>query len=207
MKQKSLFLFVVVGFLSFEIYAQDIGRVISTPEFNWYGLDFTEAKMIGSAGFTDPNAIVNKYIHGGWNALIKTEFKKKFDTGKPMGKKANIYFDVCDERNQNVTEEGLIIDEEYNLLPKDVQAIVNEYPKISDGGMGLVYIVESFNKNDVKGYIWMTFFDEKTGEILLTERVAGAPKGLGFRNYWSGAVYEVIKLNKKQYKDWVKKFG
>jgi len=206
MKQKSLFLFVIVGFLSFEIYAQDIGRVISTPEFNWYGLDFTEAKMIGSAGFTDSDAVVNKYINKGWNDLLKTEFKK-FDPGKPMGKKAVHYFEVCNERNKTVIEEGLIIDEEYNLLPKDIQDIVNEYPKISDGGMGLVYIVESFNKNDVKGYIWMTFFDEKTGEILLTERVAGAPKGFGFRNYWLGAVYEVMKLSKKQYKDWVKKFG
>jgi len=206
MKQKKLFLLLVVSFLNFESYAQDIGRVISTPEFHWYGLDFSNAKMIGSVGFTNPDAIVNKYIHKGWNAVLEAE-AAKFDPGKPLGKKAIHYFDVCNNRNAKVTEDGLIIDEDYNLLPKDIQSIINEYPKISDGGMGLVYIIESFNKNDEKGYIWMTFFDEKTGEILLSERVSGAAKGFGFRNYWLGPVYEVMKLSKKQYKNWVKKFG
>lgn len=199
-------LIAAIGFLTTELSGQNMSKVIATQEFNWYGLDFSRAKMIGSQGFIDPDAVVNKYIHGVWNNVIKGEFKK-YDPGKQLDKTANIYMDVCNKRNKLVKEEGLIIDEDYNLLPKDIQSIVNEYPKKSDGDMGLVFIVESFNKTDEKGYIWLTFFDEKTGEIFVTERVEGKAGGFGFRNYWLGAVYNVLKNTKKLYKGWVKNFG
>ena len=182
-----------------------ISKVIAAQKIDWYGLDFSRAKMIGPEGFRNPDAPVIK-IHYGWNNTTKSE-SSKYDPGKFIGKTANIDFDVCNARNKKITEEGLVINEEYHLLPKDIQEIVNEYPKKIDGNIGLVFIKEAFNKTEEKGYIWVTFFDEKTGQVLVTERVPGNASGFGFRNYWLGAVYNVLKNTKKLYKEWVKDFG
>ena len=188
------------------LLGQNMSKVIATQEFNWYGLDFTRAKMIGYEGFTDPDVLVNKDIHYEWNKKIRKEFKK-YDPGKPMGKIAIPYMNVCNNRNKKVTEEGLIINKSYYLLPKDIKNIINEYPKKKDGDMGLVFIVESFNKTDEKGYIWVTFFDERTGQVFVTERLEGNARGFGLVNYWLGAVYHVTKKLKKLYKFWVKNYG
>ncbi len=207
MKKKVFLLIGFVSFISMQLLAQSrMSKVIAAQEIDWYGVDFTKTRMIGPEGFLDPDAIVNKYVHGGWNAVMKVE-ADKYDPGKPIGKKANIYFDVCNARNKKVTKDGLIIDGEYSITPDDVQAIISQYPKKADGGVGLVYIVESLNKRDKRAHIWMTFFDEKTGEVLLTEKVEGKAGGSGFRNYWLGAFHSVIKQSGKLYKKWVKDFG
>ena len=69
----------------------------------------------------------------------------------------------------------------------------------------LVFIVERLDKPKEQAVFWVTLINSRTKEIILTERMIGKPRGFGFRNYWAGAVYDIIKqIKKKKYKEWRK---
>jgi len=39
----------------------------------------------------------------------------------------------------------------------------------------------------------VTFFDIQTKQVLLTEKIDGKAGGYGFRNFWEGAYFKVMK--------------
>ncbi len=65
-------------------------------------------------------------------------------------------------------------------------------------GYGLVFIVESYSKTAVKGNIWVTFFHVPTKKVVFTKKMAGKASGFGVRNYWTGAVFDVMKQCNQQ---------
>ena len=86
------------------------------------GLDFTQAKYIGTAGFTDPSAIQNQHIVS-WNNLIEME-PKKFSLQKAFGLKDDQYASkVADmiKYNKAANVADNIIDSEYSITEDQVK--------------------------------------------------------------------------------------
>ena len=53
----------------------------------------------------------------------------------------------------------------------------------------------------------VAFFDISTKKILLTQLMIGKPTGAGLRNYWIGAIYDILKqIDNYQYRKWVKQY-
>ncbi len=97
----------------------------------------------------------------------------------------------------------LVINTDYSLGEDEVKKIISEYDITGKEGIGLVFIMESFNKNKELGYIWVTFFDLETKEVLLSNKMSGKPGGFGIRNYWAKSYYNVMKsIEKKKWKAW-----
>ena len=70
----------------------------------------------------------------------------------------------------------------------------------------MVFIIESFNKTSEEGSLYIVFFDIATKKVLLFDKAIGKPSGIGFRNYWAGAIANVLKKTKKRsYDDWEEK--
>lgn len=181
-------------------FGQNFVEVLQANELNWYGIDFTKAKMIGSIGFTNPDVICNRYIHNKWNGIVFSE-PEKYDISKFIGgKEINIHLDFILERNSQVTTDNLIINEDYEIEPDKILELLKEYPV--KGGVGLVFIVESFNKLNDTANIWVTFFDNNSKKILKTQKYSSEPGGFGVLNYWLGGVYNTCKQLKKDYKKW-----
>ena len=93
-------------------------------------------------------------------------------------------------------------------LRKDgVEQIAAAYNYDGATGIGLMFNVESFNKINNEGSIWVTFVNMNSGEVLITERVTAAPRGVGIRNFWAGCVFEIMEqVKKREFEQWRRKY-
>jgi len=194
---------LLVGFylaLSFQINAQrNTSEIFEVNEITWYGLDFSNVRLIGTIGFKNPEKIKSYYFEV-WNSLILDESKKyKLDK---FFKKESVkhYLDIVTDRNNLPNVDELVTETEYSFSDKKVEQIISDYDSGDKEGIGLVFIIESLNKYSEKAFIWVTFFDIHSKRVLLTERLDGKAGGYGFRNYWAGAFYKVMKSAYKSIK-------
>lgn len=185
------------------------GLFAGNTKLTFLGVDFTHAKYVGAAGFTDPSAIKNQHIKS-WNSLLVLEPKKFSLQGA---------FKIKDDRNYEtnindltrintaVEVEPNITEEQHLLTEADIKKIVSTYKLAPSDGVGIAYIAENLDKNKEEFTVWVTFIDLAARKVLYTERLVGKPGGFGFRNYWAGGIYKVNKLiESKYYKQWAGQF-
>ncbi len=200
--KKTLVILFLIAFGAVSLSAQDCSKAFNSTTITWFGLDFSKAKMIGAIGFTNPDKIVNYYFDA-WNQLIIME-SDKYNV-KKFFKKNDVDNDlsVVSERNEEVSSDELVIEDSYDFTADDVKGIISQYNS-DDDGVGLVFIIEDFNKLEEMGSIWVTFFDISSSKVLFTAKVSEEPGGWGFRNYWARCIYEVMKTSKKNLNKWEK---
>jgi hypothetical protein len=190
---------------------EDEKSVFTTKDIVWYGLDFTKAKFVG--GFNQAGGIgeasgedmVEKWIPA-WNNLVITE-QNKYDLKKAFHKES-VYYDIqkVTELNSKIDAATCITPNPSAIDPKAISGMVARYSGDKKEGLGLSFIVESFNKTDVTADVYVVFFDIASKKVLLSEKVVGKPVGIGMRNYWAGAINHILKqAGSKEYKNWEKK--
>lgn len=185
--------FLLPGFA----FTQGADMVRNSSSVTWFGLDYSEAYFIGSEGFTDPGQIKDRYFKS-WNHLIQQE-PEKYTIGK-FYRKSNVEYDLSAvmKRNEGVDIYKRIVDDHsqaVKLNEEKIREMISEYEyDYGDQGLGLVFIVESYDKVLVKATYWVTFFDMSTREVLQTRRMTAEPGGFGIRNYWASTYYKVMKL-------------
>lgn len=177
-----------------ELSDEDCEKVFSAKEIVWYGIDFSKAKFIASksfsSGFTNPAEIQENFIPS-WNEWFLNEgvVKKRKKALKVEQMPSNI--EIVNERNQNL--EGMVVYENYEIDKSTVQEIISEYNTERNDGIGLVFIVESLNKEKNKSFVYVTFFDIKSKKVLMSEKYIGDPGGFGVKQFWNVSLYEVQK--------------
>lgn len=164
-------------------------------EITWFGIDFSQAKMVGSAGFTEPAKIQSYYLNV-WNSVMVTE-SDKYDIAKYYGAtKVNVSLDIVKKANDAVSANELITDNSYSLAEEDAKKEVQKY--VGQGeGIGMVYVVEYFSKSEERASIYVIQFDIASGTISKMQKLSGKAEGFGFRNYWLGAIENVMKKRMK----------
>lgn len=192
--------------------AQDAKSVFSAKEIIWYGLDFSKATFVGQfdqgmgAMPATGNDMKNKWI-GQWNALIAKE-PQNFKI-KEAFKMDNVIYDMTPVTTTNSTIDA---DKCMSFNPGKIErtAIDGMIKKYSAGdkkdGIGLVFVVENFNKGTEMAEVYVTFFDIATKKVLVCEKVSGKAMGIGMRNYWAGAIKAILKqIDTTEYKSWKSK--
>lgn len=207
---KKSFILLLIFFAGWNISAQKtISDVFANDEVVWYGLDFSQAQFVGVVESEDGGEIKDKWIPS-WNALIINE-SKKFDMGK-FFKKNSVVNDLepVTSLNQSIDENEIVVvtSEPFEEPEKTIATTVAKYKGGEQTeGLGLVFIVEYFDKNSLEGAFYVVFFDIASKEVLLTERMVQPPAGFGVRNYWAGTIYNSLRLiDKKEWKNWKKKY-
>jgi len=181
--------------------AQRVSDVFVKKTLTFYGLDFSNTKLIGSSTFIDPQTVKSRFYKE-WNNLMKIE-RKKYDVAKFYKKRvANYAFEIVHERNTLPTVSEMVIDDDHRISKDLLDRIITKYRDPDHDGLGLVYIVESLNDYDKEMRIWVTFFDIESHKILLSELFTGKPGGGGFRNYWAKAFYNVMRISEGEYQKW-----
>jgi hypothetical protein len=72
-------------------------------------------------------------------------------------------------------------------------------------GLGLSFIIESFDKPNARASLWVVFFDIESKKILLSKHCVGKPVGFGIRNYWAGAIRHIMnEIRYCKYRKWNK---
>ena len=191
--KKVILLTAIVVYSFSPSQGQTADDVFSAQKFTWYGLDYTNTYFISSLDFPDPDVLKSKI--GAWNKLIFDEadkynlakfFKKGFTTTTKMLVARNEEIDIT----SRISDDGFL---STHLGSADIHQIINSYETADDHpGIGLVFIVESYNKPNGKGAYWVTFFDIETRKILITERMLGSTGGIGLRNYWAKSYLNVM---------------
>lgn len=197
------------------LFAQNTAtEIFTTKSIVWYGINFSEAKMIGQfdqamgAGAATPDMLKTKWMSG-WNSLVISE-PKKYKI-KETFRADDVYFDIgpTEKQNQAIKSDELMSFNAFTF--KDPQKTVSEVvSKLTGGekteGIGVVFVVESFNKLIDEAAVYVTLFDIKTKKVLITEKFIGKPMGIGLRNFWAGAINHVIKQVDGDYSKWKSKF-
>ncbi len=198
---KKLIIISLIALLSTNLFSQGISKVKEATEIAWYGLDFTQAKLIGgSEDFADVEAIVNRHFES-WNVIIITE-TKKYDIAKSLGKSVPSRISHAVEINKKVATEGLVTYDQNKLLKADLEKIVAQYQEGKDG-LGMVFAVENLDKINSIVRVQIVFFDIRTGKVEYSNYMEGkSKKGITFRNVWAGGIHKIIKSIKKEYPNW-----
>jgi hypothetical protein len=171
----------------------------------WFGVDFTQAYLVGREGFSNPDEIVRIYWDS-WNDMILNESEKYDIAGALMKSKSEYDLTKVRERNATISADGLVKDKPHEISESDVAAVVADYSSEEYAeGVGLVFVVENFNKLGQEATIWASFFDIATHELIQAKRFTAGPRGFGFRNYWAGAIYGTIEQMGEDYEAWAKK--
>jgi len=205
--KKQFILLAVIMILVPLAKAQDASMIFNSKECTWFGLDFSQSRMIGSEGFQDPYQIKNHFFDS-WNQLVVAE-ADKYNIGRAFLKdNVNYYLDAVEKRNELPNMDDLVINSEYTIPEEQVSVMIREYDMGDVTGLGIVFIVEAFDKLSETGRFWVTMFDAGTKEVLLTQKLTGKAGGFGIRNYWAKSYYNVLKdIEKDQYKKWRAKYG
>lgn len=164
--------------------------LLNSPSVIFFGLDFREARLIGSEGFSNPYHIKSEYFDR-WNYLMAEE-RDKYDIKKYFGKK-NVDYSLTpvQKANQTVDPEKLVINDPYTLNKEKIPSLITNLEIDPDlKGLGLIFIVEYFNKLRERGSYYAVFFDIESRNVLSMSRREGKPGGFGLRNFWARAILE-----------------
>lgn len=209
MKKTTLILVALALSVSSAFAQGDLSKVFDKDtRLIWYGLDFSQAKMVGHEGFSDPYKIVNYYFTN-WNELVNTEFEK-YDIRKVMHRRDMEYnVDAVRDANQSVDSGDLVQGNTHSLDDATVANCVNALKTNDDeDGVGMMMVVESFDKPAEKGTYHVLFFDISSKKVIDSTKMTGAASGFGFRNYWARTFKDVLeKIEKREYRKWRDKAG
>ncbi|MCF6169780.1 MAG: hypothetical protein L3J66_02230 [Bacteroidales bacterium] len=190
----------IVFFSSAWLRAQTAEDVYKAETASWYGLDYTHAYFITTFDFPDPYDLKSKFR--AWNELVLME-SEKYNLDKFFNKEVIPNIDMINKRNDKIKLKGRITDDDFlssHLDREKIREIVFSYNTEDDEpGIGLVFIVESLSKPNVKGAYWVTFFDIKSRKVITTERFLGKAGGFGLRNYWAKSYFNVMVEAGKEY--------
>ena len=197
MKSK-LMMAVMICFLSLQSFSQGI----TDKSMTFFGIDFSKAKMIGGDGFKEPADVKVKF--NAWNSLFKAE-PDKYDLYKAF-KKDKIEFDFTnvEQRNDKVSTDGLVTNNDYKISAGQVEDVVKSYDTKGKSGLGCVFVVESFNKDKVVGTIYVVLFDMASKKIYVNKKFEEKPGGFGLKNYWARAILGAIEDSQSLFPKWVK---
>lgn len=206
---KKLLSLTVILIAALSMKAQTAKDAFNATEVVWYGLDFTKAKFVGQfdQGFGAMPAtgtdMKNKWIPQ-WNALIAKE-PQNFKI-KEAFRKDNVYYDMApvNEINSKIDVDNCMSFNAGKIERSEIDAMVKKYGAgDKKEGIGLVFIVENFNKGTEMADVYVTFFDIASRKVLFTEKMSGKAMGVGMRNYWAGSIKAILKaIDTTEYKNW-----
>ncbi len=183
---------------SVALHAQDTKKLFGSTTIGWYGLDFTKAKMIGF-GDESPHKIQEEYFKA-WNEVsIDIDLAKTFQ-------KNSAWKDPLPISKQNLARETDMLKstEDSDITP---EIVAERIKAISTGskkeGVGVIFIVQSFNKTSSIATVHVTFFDIATRNVLLLRKMTGKAGGGDLKKSWTSAMRDIFnQIEKKEFKNW-----
>jgi hypothetical protein len=168
----------------------------------WYGIDYSRTEFVGV--FT--NKDLHEYFHG-WNRLVVEE-PYKYDVSRFLERKSVVYeLGYVEKINKESIPNISSISNDSSLRKPDLAAIVSAYQSGHTEGLGMVLIAERYNKPKNFAAHYVVIFDVASKKVLISQKYASQPDGIGLRNYWGHAILDSLRQIAKNYKKWKKKYS
>lgn len=189
--------------------SQNAASVFSSDAIVYYGIDLSNCRLIGDFGVAATGSDMKNNLFPQWNAAVVNE-PGKYDF-KTAFHKSSVFYDLGPVTTQNgKTDEKNILttNANHSIEPATLEKMVKSYGGgEKPQGIGLVFIVETFDKTIKLATLYVTFFDIATHKILFTEKMREEPSGFGLKSYWAGAINKTLKdIRKTEYFQWEKKY-
>ena len=196
-------------FTSLSFHAQSISDLFNKDiQITWLGIDYSQTKIIGEwthfggAGNQGVGDIRDKYFPS-WNNLIISESDKYNLKGMILQDDIYIDIEMIMDRNAEVSMRQLAAYNPPNYSAEDIQNFVNSYELEDKTGIGMVFISEYMSKYTDDAVFHFVILDLETKQILIQQACKVKPFGFGIRNYWAGAILDVIeKIRDVHYPRW-----
>lgn len=186
MKKLFTLLFLATSMICF---GQNKNFLKEAESINFYGVDYSAAKVFGAAESPSQFKVVFDEI----NQLFITEAKKYNVSKKLKVRVSEISLDAVNQVNGAINPQELMTtDTSYTLSEEQIKQIVKALPTQNKPGIGLVIIAKLLNKAEAYGSYQVVFFNTDTKEIIQDWATGGKARGFGLRNYWAGSIYKVI---------------
>ena len=184
---------IALFFVCIGLFGQNQVSETDFDEVIWFGLDYSLVKFIGNTeDFSDLEKIQNHYFRA-WNQLILDESGKYSVLRALKVKKVEYSIELAISRSEQRDMQDILQRDAYRLEGDLGSEIAEAYANPEINKVGAVFIMETLNKPAIEETMWLILFHVSTGEVFYAERLVGIPKGFGFRNYWAGGYYNVIK--------------
>ncbi|MBD78972.1 MAG: hypothetical protein CL840_08645 [Crocinitomicaceae bacterium] len=173
--------------LGFQSQAQNTEYIYNQNEVHFYGLDFSQSKMIGD-DFDQESKIVEHYFRA-WNDLLFVE-RDKYNVERLFDfKKAFYYPRFLDGTNRMVDANSLRTNGSHKIERAKIFEAVRNYNLPQDAGLGMVIFVETFNEYNDESVLYYAFFDIESRDLILIQQMKGETGGVGFRNSWANSIH------------------
>jgi hypothetical protein len=202
--------FIVLLFIINFVNSQSLKDVLLNKkyEIDFVGIDFSEAKLVGtSSDFRKPRRIIKDYFSR-WNNMFHIDADKYELTNYFRKENINLLTETVDSINNIIDPYNLVV----HITPKRLnskltQKMINKYEVVSDNEVSMVFIINSLNKLRKQAIVDIVYFNNKSKEIIFKTTITSEPGGFGLKNYWEGAFLNLFKqVKKKEYKKWKKQF-
>jgi hypothetical protein len=186
---------------------KDFFNSSETPSV-YLGVDFTKAKLIDESTANEMD--IRDRLYGAINELVINE-PKKYDLNKAFHK-TNVDHDLSLVAKRNLKVDAGQIKSSNGadfarFKESDIADLIKGFDFGGKTGIGILFVMEGMSKTAKAASVWVTFVDMKAKKVLLTERMEEKAAGFGFRNYWAGAIKNVLDdIEDKRYKQWKNKF-
>lgn len=188
-------------------WSQRDGLFDKGKPLTWLGIDFSHVKYIDPAATVTDQELRDKYFVA-WNQLVAQE-PKKYDLGRAFGRTIIDRAEVAEKANAKARPPFVLsrAEEASGITEADLGKIAKSYDLSGLEGIGAALVAESLDKPHEKGHYWLVFLELPKGSVLLAQKMSGPAAGFGFRNYWAGSYYKVLKSLPDALKKWEKEQG
>jgi hypothetical protein len=138
--------------------------------------------------------------------MIPMKEAKKYDIPGSF-EKSGIYYDVDSvfARNARYNKDSLIsINFKHTIDPSVIPSIINSYNGVSKEGLGMAFIVETYDHTKDLASYYSVMFDIASKKILYMEHITGKAAGGSIKTFWAGAFRDALEENRKAYRNWKK---
>ena len=155
----------------------------------YYGIDLSHVRVSDVKKISKSREYSTVYP-AAWVAFVEKELPPMGYVKPALDKGGFFYIPGEVQNNTQKVSPDFIIGVSYSFPIDTVIKSVKSYNLSRKSGVGLVIVVENFNKNTETATSWITFFDIKTREILWAVQASGNCKHLGYTAHWGSGIVD-----------------
>ena len=161
-------------------YAKE-SDILDVKELTFYGYDFSDWRLAETKRIDED---VRTYIYS-WIDMMKDRMTSEKLANWYVKDKVVLNFVPTVELAKKIVPETLVTVKKHYIRYDSLQSFINTYDLKEAEGIGLVMIVECFDKNTNRTSGYFTFFDIATKKILLADYIdQKEADGYGLKNFW-----------------------
>ncbi len=174
-------------------FQYDVKSVIKAKEIVYYGWDFSNFRITDASKINDTELILKKHIPT-WIGMLNARYPSA-KVAEHFNKQVIENLVSVQNLIKNIKSDDLVTFQTYELTIDSVKNIVKSYILPEKTGIGLVFIIESFNKPQRYVTGFTTFFNIQNKEVLWSTKIKGLPGSkYGFIQYLYEGFIEIYDL-------------